>query len=224
MSKEKLLQMQIALFFDKIEDRPDKLMDKIDDALGGVFDQMPTILPIPPDAPPEVPSVIMNSSNGIYNCNIARSRIDFQINYANSHNSISINIEEFVEKARPFASLIFGFKNITRFGLVGQYFFRNSDPLKKIQKKYLKNDLGDLEELSIRYNKRFEHNGILMNNLVEVSKGAYMENGRAQQFGVFIQRDMNNIPVDSLKIEDVISLIVSYQNDFKLSGIKGLVE
>lgn len=224
MSKEKLLQMQIALFFDEIENRPDKLMDKIDDALEGIFDQMPTILPIPPDAPPEVPNVIMNSSNGIYNCNIAKSRIDFSVNYASSSNSVSVDIESFIDKVRLFATVVFSYKNIVRFGLVGQYFFRNPDPLKKIQSKYLKTDLGELEELSIRYNKKFESHGIEVNDLIEVSKGAYMENGRTKQFGVFVQRDMNNVPVDSLKIEDVISLIISRQNNFKLSGIKGLVE
>lgn len=82
---------------------------------------MPTILPIPDDAPPEIPTVIMQSSDGKYGCNIARSRIDFVINYNNSQ-SASVQLEEFMERIRPFAALIFGYKNIIRFGLVGKYF------------------------------------------------------------------------------------------------------
>ncbi|MEH7249172.1 hypothetical protein V7114_20645 [Neobacillus niacini] len=222
MSKEKILQLQLALFFETVENRPDKLMGKIDDALEGIFNNMPTILPIPADAPPEIPRVIMQSSNGLYQCNIANSRIDFTANFTNSGNSASIQLESFIEKVRTFAALIFGLKKIVRFGFVGQYFFKNNDPTKRIQSKYLKNDLGDLEELTIRFNKRFENKGTLLNDIIEINKGGFVENGNIQQKGVIIQRDMNNIPGEPLKIEDVISIIVSNENKFRLSGITEL--
>lgn len=223
MSKEKLVQLQLALFFKTNEERPDKFADKIDEALNGIFDQMPTIIPVPSDAPPEIPLVMMNSKNGKYNCNIARSRIDFTVNFAATTGSNTVQLSEFIELARPFASLIFGYKEIVRFGFVGQYFFKNTDPIKKIQSKYIKNNLGDLEELNIRYNRRFENNGIVCNDIIDISKGALNETGKASQSGVFIQRDMNNVPVETLKIEDVISIIVNRQDKFKLSGIMELI-
>lgn len=224
MAKEKLIQLQFALFYDTPENRPDKLINKIDEALDGIFDEMPTILPIPAEAPPEIPSVIMRSSNGIYGCNIAKTRIDFIVNYTNSGDSVSIQIEKFIKKIRPFSAAVFSHKTISRFGIVGKYFFKESSPTNKIQRKYLKKDLGDLEELTIRFNKRFESNSLTVNDVIDISKGSIQENGKSQQFGIVIQRDMNNIPVDILNIEDVISIVVDRSKSFSLSGISELVQ
>lgn len=49
------------------------------------------------------------------------------------------------------------------------------------------------------------------------------ENGRGDQFGVAIQKDVNNVAVSSLKIEDVISIILEKKDEFKLSSIMGLI-
>jgi hypothetical protein len=124
MSKEKLIQLQFALFYEAIENRPDRLIGKIDEALDGIFDEMPTILPIPADAPPEIPSVIMRSSSGIYGCNISKTRIDFIVNYINSGDSMSVQLEKFIKKIRPFSAAVFSHKSISRFGVVGKYYLK----------------------------------------------------------------------------------------------------
>ncbi|MFS0776262.1 hypothetical protein ABC255_09670 [Neobacillus sp. 3P2-tot-E-2] len=224
MSEISLVQLQYALFFDSIENRPDKLIPRVDDALDGVFDQMPTILPIPQDAPPEVPSVIMQSSNGVYTCNIARTRIDFIVNYGNSGQSVSVNVDDFIKQIRIFSNSVSKYKKFTRFGFVGKYFLKDNNPSRKIQNKYFKKDLGDLEELNFRFNKRFESNELTLNDVVEISKGTINEVGRTSQQGVFIQRDMNNVPVStSLATEEILKVITSHQNSFTISGISELI-
>jgi hypothetical protein len=223
MSKERLMQLQFALFFDNVDNRPDKLISKIDEALDGVFDQIPTILPIPSDAPPEIPRVNMVSSNGVYLCNIAKNRIDFIVNYMNSGNSVTVNLENFIKMVHAFSETIFRYKNIVRFGFVGRYFINDNDPVNKIQSKYLKREIGDLHEISIRYNKRFERDGLVLNDVIEINQGNIVDNGIVSQVGISVQRDINNVPVDSLNFEKVMSIVSSCENKFKLSAIMELL-
>ena len=84
MLKLKLLQLQLALFFHDIENRPDRFISKISEVSGNIFDQMPTIIPVPVTAPPEIPVVILKSGDGTYTCNISKVRIDFVVNFQNS--------------------------------------------------------------------------------------------------------------------------------------------
>jgi hypothetical protein len=224
MSEISLVQLQFVLFFDSIENRPDKFINRVDDALDGIFDQMPTILPIPQDAPPEVPSVIMQSSNGVYTCNIARTRIDLIVNYGNSGQSVSVNVEDFIKQIRIFSNSVNKYKKFTRFGFVGRYFIKDNNPSKKVQNKYFKKDLGELEELNLRFNKRFESNQLTLNDVVEISKGTINEVGRTPQHGVFIQRDLNNVPVtSSVSTDEILTVITSHQNRFTVSGLSELI-
>lgn len=47
------------------------------------FDGLESILPIPQDAPLEIPRVILNSKDEKYTCNISLNRADFFVNYKN---------------------------------------------------------------------------------------------------------------------------------------------
>lgn len=223
MTNDKLIQLQFALFFESIEKRPDKFISKIDDALEDLFDQMPTIVPLPDEAPPEIPRVTMQSSDGVYICNISKNRIDFVMNCIGSRNSISVILEDFINKIQPFAEGVFQSKNIIRFGFVGRYFLKESNPIKKIQLKYFKGNLGNLSELALKFNKRFEKNNLKLNDLVEISKGTVVENNMPEQEGIMINRDMNNIPTGLLRLEDMMSIIISKKDSFNLSGIQELI-
>ncbi len=224
MSNVRAVQLQFALFFDRIEDRPDKFIYRVDDALGGIFDQMPTIIPVPPDAPPEIPTVNMQSSNGLYLCNIARNRIDLIVNCMISGDSVSVAVDKFINKIRPFAEVVFSQKTIVRFGFVGRYFFKTNDAANMIKNKYFKVDLGSPEELSIRFNRRFQNGDLTFNDVIEINKGGINENNIAQQNGIIIQRDLNNMPVGSLGIEDIELVIRKKMDDFKASGILELIQ
>lgn len=72
--------VQIAYFYTGID-----LSDKLKVAqlakasFGDVLDGEPTILPLPNDAPLEIPRVVLQSKNNIHLCNIAGNRLDFII-------------------------------------------------------------------------------------------------------------------------------------------------
>lgn len=58
-----------------------KAASAINDNLSGLFDGDPIILPLPEDAPSEIPGIQMCSKDGRYNLSIARSRLDFAFKY-----------------------------------------------------------------------------------------------------------------------------------------------
>ena len=70
--------------------------------------------------------------------------------------------------------------------------------------------------------ERFTSCGLLLNDIIEINQGIITENGR-NKMGIRLQRDLNNVEVNNLKIEDVISIIVSSKNRFKQSGIMELI-
>ena len=84
--------------------------------------------------------------------------------------------------------------------------------------------MGELNELNLRFNKRFTIEDKEFNDVVEISKGFVTENGRDIS-SIVIQRDMNNVP-DSHTISEaeVIAVIEANQNKFSLSGISELME
>lgn len=222
MSNEKLIQLQFALFFANLDNRPDKFINKIDDALD-VFDQMPTIVQIPDDAPAEIPRVTMQSSNGLFICNISQNRIDLIMNCVQTGDSIAVSLDQFIKKVIIFSEVVFNTKNIVRFGFVGRYFIRHANPIKKIQTKYFKNDLGDLSDIGLKFNKLFIENNLNYNDLVEINQGSAIENNGPQQVGIMLVRDMNNVPVGQLRMEDMLHVINKYVDKFKLSGISELI-
>lgn len=77
----KLRSFQVALFsnmmsFDSKIDYASKLIA----ASNGVFDGEPAILPIPNDAPPEIPRVVVRSKDEKYVCNTSVNRVDLFFN------------------------------------------------------------------------------------------------------------------------------------------------
>ena len=58
-----------------------KTASALNDVLSGVLDGDPAIIPLPDDAPPEIPRIILKSKDEQYNLKTANSRIDFFFRY-----------------------------------------------------------------------------------------------------------------------------------------------
>lgn len=82
---------QIAYFYTGI-DLSDKLKvaQTFQSRLGYALDGEPTILPIPNDAPLEIPRIMLQSKDNIHICNIAGNRFDFIIRMPQGGDTISI--------------------------------------------------------------------------------------------------------------------------------------
>lgn len=59
-------KVQVALFFSNPPDKTGMIFYKLNDKLNDFFDNQPVILPIPDDAPKDIPSVQASTKDGHY--------------------------------------------------------------------------------------------------------------------------------------------------------------
>lgn len=222
---EKIVKLQLALFFQNQISRPDNLMGGINSSMGNLFDAMPQILPIPAEAPAEIPRVQMRSENGKYNCNIACSRVDFILNGDFRDEVVWPDLtKDFLAKVKLFISSVFDQSQVVRFGLIGNFFIPDKSATTSMTRKYLKIDLNSAEEINLRFNKRTSSHGYTLNNITSVNTALAETNGQTEK-GIFIELDVNNVPTqDSIKLDAMLQLIEKQMPDFAPEKVKGLVK
>lgn len=188
-----LISLQFALFFKNVVVRPDVTFAGLNAQLMNLFDGIPTILPLPPQAPPEVPVTTLRSENAAYVCNIARARIDLVFQRTGPEQSNDALFKDFNSKVPAFSRHVLDQVEVTRFGLIARYFSNNEYSPAALKSKYFTNSIGDVAELGLRYNARSKFEGWQINDLVEINSGIDAVIGGAVQKGILIQRDINNV-------------------------------
>lgn len=137
-----LQQLQIALFTPGINlNRPLDIAQGLISATGTLFDGQPIILPIPPDAPPEVPRIIVKNSNDSYTCNISKNRIDFIFTEKGMFRSMRDEKDNFLNHLLSLVDLFkSNFKiSITRIGTIATFLLPLGESSNKfITEKFLK--------------------------------------------------------------------------------------
>ncbi|MBI2613978.1 MAG: hypothetical protein HYW62_04375 [Candidatus Levybacteria bacterium] len=140
---------QIAYFLGSLDlsDRL-KVAEIVRKELGNVLDGQPTILPIPDDAPLEIPRVILTSKNGEFICNISANRFDFINKLPEGKEGMNIS---HVEKNLPgiinkLNKLLFAGLNATsyRLGLIINYTFTPKEGGLSFLKSNLLGDENDI--------------------------------------------------------------------------------
>lgn len=119
----KVQKIQFALFpknFNPID--KSKIASELKSKTGGIFDGPETILPLPIDAPLEIPRIMLQSKNGEYVCNIAIPRIDLFQN-VNASKKFEEVKDEFLDKVKKVASYFIQDQGITigRMGFVVEF-------------------------------------------------------------------------------------------------------
>lgn len=188
--KTNTISSQLAIFLGEQIVRPDLFFNYLNTEIGEVIDAMPQTLPLPAEAPADIPRVIGNSSFGRYNLNISLSRIDFIQNY-NYGEDIERSVNDFKIKCNSLISAILPKYAIVRMGLVGNYYIPNKNPSALIAKMYLNEKNKNPDEISIRLNKKDTFKGVSINNVISVNPGVVTApnfNGDA----VILQVDYNS--------------------------------
>jgi hypothetical protein len=222
---EKIVKLQLALFFQIPVSRPDNLMGGINSSMGNLFDAMPQILPIPADAPADIPRVQMRSESGKYNCNISCSRVDFILNGDFRDEAVWPDLtRDFLAKVKLFIGSVFEQSKIVRFGLIGNFFIPDKSAATTMTKKYLKVDLNSAEEINLRFNKISSSHGYNLNNITSVNTAVAETNGKAEK-GVLIELDVNNVPTaEAIKSDIMLQLIEKQMPSYSPEKVKGLVK
>jgi len=75
-----------------------KTANAVNDALSGILDGDPAIIPLGDDAPPDVPRILMKSKDESYKLQIASTRIDFIFHYRKDEEETSFPVPDLFEK------------------------------------------------------------------------------------------------------------------------------
>lgn len=150
------------------------LLLNLREKVGDIFNGQPIIIPVPNDAPPEIPRMVLNSVDNLYSCNIALNRSDVFLN-------VSGHIEKdegsLFEKQKKNSLKMIEFlrdnnATIIRIGFAVDVDYQNQESVEFLRNKFLKEDkFFSPKELSFIYNKesRTENTSIVMNNLITIS-------------------------------------------------------
>jgi hypothetical protein len=202
-----LQSIQIALFFkDILLNRPDLTFRDLSENLSTIFDKMPTIFPIPNEAPHEIPFMILSSQDNLTTCNISRSRIDFLTTNKDLMKNETI-LENFIDE-------VCKARDIIQFGFVSTHFKKTNNATDEIKQKFLKSN-DSMKDLSIRYNKPIRINKELFNYHFSISDIKQQNiNTNSTEEGLLIQRDINNI---TLNLKNEIFVHTKLKSIFKNS-------
>ena len=192
ISNTKIVSLQFALFFQDIIERPDLEFSELNLNLMNIFDAIPTIVNIPKELPSDIPIVTLRSSTNEYSCNISRSRIDLHYNVTTDKKTNSEIIQDFNSKVFGLIEYLFNKRDFIRFGLICRYFHPDSQAIQTIKNKYFKDSFGQVAELSLRFNQKSKFNDWDLNDMVDISDALAVVYKSREEYGIFIQRDINN--------------------------------
>lgn len=218
-----LISLQFALFFQDIVSRPDNEFGDLNANLMNIFDAIPTTIPTPMEMP-DAPVMMLRSESNEYACNIARSRIDLHFQRVSNKKTNEELVLDFNAKIIGMIRYILNKKDIIRFGMISRYFHESSNAVEDIKSKYFKDEIGQVAELSLRFNKQDSIEDWIINDMVDIMAAEIMMDNTKQK-GVLIQRDINNNPVDGVILTEELlkSISSSYSQRMTTKSVKELL-
>lgn len=189
-----------------------------------LFDGDPIILPLPADAPAEIPRIILKSKDQSYSLNVAQTRLDFQYNEQVIKDGLPT--KEIMELKTSFlnhtSSLVDVFMNkvgakVVRLGFIATFQTKPSENTNEfIGKKYLVKSYatGDLYNVALAILKRISLNKELVNIWFRLN--SYRKEGDSLDNKVLtIQLDINTLSdvvlnLDSISVSGFFEKTISY--------------
>ncbi|MFA6081681.1 MAG: hypothetical protein WC741_04725 [Patescibacteria group bacterium] len=228
-----IIDSQIGIFFKDSIKRPDELISIINGELDGVFDQMPIILPVPPDINfIDVPIVTLNSSNGEYTCTIAQSRLDFYIKGIGKQGFSDIKTN-FLEKSNKILNKIKKDHKLKRLAFINRFFIKedkDSEVISELIVKKFKRLQGEtnIYSTTVQYSTRETFNDIVFNNFTLIQPSiTTIKNLFNHVKGVLITRDFNTIPENDYSetlSKDVLGSIMDWsESKFNIDKILEII-
>ncbi|TVP12190.1 hypothetical protein [Shewanella sp. KCT] len=223
--KTRIISLQFAYFLRDIVSRPDLEFSTLNSEMLNIFDAMPQMIPVPRELPVELPVMILSSERKEYTCNISRSRIDFILQRTNDEKSNIDLLKDFNSKVAGLTKAITSKQEVIRFGMVARYFHQDNTAVRTLRNKFFSGAADGAEELSLRFNKISESFGYKINDIHEINAAEAVTDGRVEK-GIFIQRDINNTPIQGkhLDFETLLKISQKYAPRISESEIEALIK
>ncbi len=166
------------------------------------FSNNPTVLPLPPDAPLEVPRIILRSNDGVFNLNISPTRIDlFYNNKQSDKEDVPVGdikeIEKKIIEILKEISEILITKlsvNIPRLAVVSNYLIKLKESSKKYMlSKFMKEGVvGDVKEIQLNFLTNKEVNKYKLNEWIKFNTLRNLKNVK-DDTAVLLSIDLNSL-------------------------------
>ena len=187
-----LFEHQFAWWFDpSVEPDFNALPGEVKQALGThTFINPWTTLPLPKEAPAEIPRVQMETTDRRVRISIARSRLDFFSAYPQPEDQA--NVESFFSLVSSITAALnrqtASPMKFSRLGCVTRYFQENDAPEKLIAAKLLKKARPHLKEISVRILETTSYEGLAYNDSYQFDVGVHNTSGKK---ALVCTRDIN---------------------------------
>ncbi len=233
--EEILISTQISFFFDEILKRPEDVWQNFNEHMSFIFNGSKNVLPVPDVADfNDMPVVSLNSEDGVYSCNIAKSRLDFY-HYGVGRQSFLDVRDAFVAEINKVYNFLSDSqkqnKGIKRIGFVTNIFIEDTDRNQNL-KKLLSDNFLDIFSNEVSFETGIKHVSrtniidIDINNFTTIGKfNAIIAGQPGEVEGVLITRDFNSIPetniIDNIKDNNFLgNFVTRCSNKFKIEEFK----
>ena len=170
------------------------LVDQIDKALENLFNGEPLIMPLPENAPPEIPRIILNSKDQEFSLNISPVRIDLIFN---NKKQASMEFKKLSEQMKKYMDLIVKIlisqfsSSFVRMGIINITKIETDKPLEKLN-LYLntsKSEVKSKKEVQLHFYEVEEGKEEKYNNWIRLIAQEYDPN----RPGLIMINDINSI-------------------------------
>lgn len=229
-TKNAIIKISDGSLFQKPCRKADLLSGNMPKELLELFDLIPVVNPIPQIPQgfaniniPDIPVVTLQSSQQGYQGTISKGRADFYYNYVGQKEYGEI-LKEVAQYAKRFMEFLYSKQQVNRVGCVVNAFFPEENPVKTIAKKYANRDLQNSEELAVRFNRRTQTGGILLNNIVNARSETLTFDKQSPSKGIILECDINNV-VQPMQLTDeqCVAIFKYALNQYTAEEVKKLI-
>lgn len=148
-------RMQVVLFGQVVLGKKVQVAAELSNQLADLFDEEPILLPVPDDAPAEIPRIILRSKDGKHSSNINLNGVGFVYTEKDKLSRKLQGIrEEFLTSVGNFTKVLIKSRVIVKVSRLGSITelvaFTEDDPIEVIQRNFLRTeDLGELSQIDL---------------------------------------------------------------------------
>lgn len=229
LSSVKTTSVQIIIFNSNFSSHTSMFSSLL--KLNSVFDGDTVLLPVPPEAPSDIPVIILSSKSKLYNLEISRDRLTFTGSVDIDQNDIDFKyIFDVYKKIIRIYQKGIKPQFINRIAIIKNQIYLCDNPSKEMTNYFCSEDckniiFSEIEgfELSSykKINLMVDKNQLNVNSWIRFKSGYFKDENRN---AILIQQDINTIKTDDKLKENVIQYFPSYFIDKHSEILKTIIK
>jgi hypothetical protein len=191
----RILTLQISVFSSNSNFATGKILSELSNKYGDVFDSNPTSIPLPKEAPPDLPRLILSSSDKKMKLEISANRANL-FRYRTINDTV-IDPKGFLDFGLEVFKDYIKYSNsiIGRLAIVSNRFIEDDNPALRLAKhfckeKWIKKPFNRPESFEIHSHKVYQLGEFTINSWVRCKSGSLKNNNKPI---VIVEQDINTL-------------------------------